>query len=258
MINKNFELILELTKKEFYERYKGTFGGIIWSFIQPLFLLTIYTIAFGIILKAKWSFATNTSDYALMIFAGLLIFNGFAEVMNKSAIIIKANPNFVKKILFPIEILSIVIVLCAFINIFISIIIWIFVFYFFYGYIHITVLYIPFIMIIFVPLLIGLSWIISSVGLIIKDMPHIIGILNHSLLFLTPIFYSLDVAPSIIHNVLIFNPLTFIIETLRSVLYYGILPQHKSLLIYFFISIVFSTFSFYIFKKIRPRFSDLL
>ena len=65
---------------------------------------------------------------------------------------------------------------------------------FFYGYIHITVLYIPFIMITFVPLLIGLSWIISSVGLIIKDMPHIIGILNHSLLFLTPIFYSLDVA----------------------------------------------------------------
>ena len=169
MINKNFELIFELTKKEFY-RYKGILRDNM--VIYSTFIFTNnHTIAFGIILKAKWSFATNTSDYALMIFAGLLIFNGFAEVMNNS-IIIKANPNFVK-ILFPIEILSIVIVLCAFINIIISIIIWIFVFYFFYGYIHITVLYIPFIMITFVPLLIGLSWIISSVGLIIKDMPHL-------------------------------------------------------------------------------------
>ncbi len=255
---KYFELASELTKREFYERYKGTLGGILWSFIQPLFLLTIYTIAFGVILKAKWSFANNTSDYALMIFAGLLIFNSFAEVMNKSSIVIRDNSNFVKKIIFPLEIFSFVIVCCAIINMFISLIIWIFVFYFFYGYIHFTILYVPIIIVAFTPLLLGLSWLVSSFGLILKDMPHIVGILNHSLLFLTPIFYSIDIAPSIIQNFLMFNPLTFIIETLRSVLYYGILPQHKSLLIYFLISLIFSLSCFFVFKKIRPKFGDLV
>ena len=117
-------LVFELTKREFSGRYRGSFGGIVWSFAQPLFLLTVYTIAFGVILKARWGFSGSTADYALMLFAGLIVFNAFSEVLSKSPTLVTANPNFVKKVVFPLELLPVITVATALIHALIGLAVW--------------------------------------------------------------------------------------------------------------------------------------
>ena len=100
-------LVFELTKRDFNGRYRGSFGGIFWSFAQPLFLLAVYTVAFGVILKARWSFSGSTGEYALMLFAGLIVFNAFSECLNRCTTLITGNPNIVKKVVFPLELLPV-------------------------------------------------------------------------------------------------------------------------------------------------------
>ena len=104
-------LVFELTKRELSDRYQGTLGGMIWFIIQPLYLLTIYTVAFGVILEPHWGGAGGTAEYALLLFSGLIIFNAFSECMNKSPLLVTNNPNFVKKIVFPLELLSVITVI---------------------------------------------------------------------------------------------------------------------------------------------------
>jgi lipopolysaccharide transport system permease protein len=94
-------LLWELVKREFSGRYRGSFGGLAWSFAQPLFLLAVYTVAFGVILQARWGFPGGTADYALMLFAGLIVFNAFAECFTRAPTLVTSNPNFVKKGRFP-------------------------------------------------------------------------------------------------------------------------------------------------------------
>ena len=77
---RHYGLFLELTKREFSSRYKASYGGMFWAFVQPLFLLTIYTVAFGVILKARWGFAGGTLDYAFLLFAGPIVFNAFSKI----------------------------------------------------------------------------------------------------------------------------------------------------------------------------------
>src|SRR5471032_1756145 len=117
-------LVLELTKREFSGRYQGSFGGIVWSFVQPLFLLTVYTIAFGVILKARWGFSGGTADYALILFAGLIIFNAFSECLSKSTTLVTDNPNFVKKVVFPLELLPVITVATILMHALIALAVW--------------------------------------------------------------------------------------------------------------------------------------
>src|SRR5258706_3664486 len=117
-------LVIELAKREFSGRYQGSFGGLLWSFAQPLFLLAIYTLAFGVILQARWGFSGGTADYALMLFAGLIIFNAFSECLAKAPLLIAANPNFVKKVVFPLELLPWVMALTIVVHAAIGIVVW--------------------------------------------------------------------------------------------------------------------------------------
>jgi hypothetical protein len=114
-------LVAELAKREFSGRYRGSFGGLAWSFAQPLFLLAVYTVAFGVILRARWGFSGGTGDYALMVFAGLIVFNAFAECLTRAPTLVTGNPNFVKRVVFPLEVLPWVMGFTAFFHAFIGI-----------------------------------------------------------------------------------------------------------------------------------------
>jgi lipopolysaccharide transport system permease protein len=250
--------VFELTKREFSGRYHGSFGGIAWSFVQPLFLLSVYTLAFGVILKARWGFSGNTADYALMLFAGLIIFNAFSEVLNKSTTLITNNSNFVKKIVFPLELLPIITVATAVIHALIALAIWLAGYALVAGTPKMTVLFVPLILVCFIPLLLGLGWVLSAVGVVIKDVSQLTGMLNHTLLFLTPIFYSIEAAPPLLQNLLILNPLTFVVEQFRLVLFYGQMPALKGLTLYFVLASVFASTSYVLFKRLRSSFADMV
>lgn len=254
----HYGLFIELTKREFSSRYKASYGGIFWAFVQPLFLLIIYTVVFGVILKARWGFAGSTLEYALILFAGLIVLNACSEVLTKSTTLIAANPNFVKKVVFPLELLPVVTVTAALIHALIGVGVWLGGYTLLVGAPKATVFVLPLVLICFVPLLLGLSWLLSSFGVLLKDVSQLAGILSQALLFLTPIFYSIEAAPLMLQKLLMLNPLTFVVEQFRLVLFYGQMPALKSLMGYFFLASIFACASFALFKRLRPNFSDMV
>lgn len=256
---KYFDLTFELISRDFYGRYKGSLGGAFWAFIEPLFLLSIYSFAFGFILKSKWgSDSLNVGDYSLKIFSGLIVFNALAECINRSSICILQNKNFVKKINFPLAILPLVTAITAMIHASISVFIWYLGDFILNGNIEIKSLFFPCIYLLIFPIILGISYIFSSLGVFIKDLSQINFMVTQSLLFISPIFYSLNMVPDKFRNILLFNPLTYIIEAMRSVLFFGELPGFSSYCLYLFFACVFALFGFLFFWVTKKQFSDLL
>lgn len=251
-------LVIELTKREFSGKYRGSFGGAIWSLIQPLFMLAVYTVAFGVILKARWGFSGSTVDYALMLFAGLIVFNLFSEVLTKSTMLIIGQPNFVKKVVFPLELLPVITVFTALVHAFIGIAVWLVGYQLLIGTPKLTILYFPLVLFCFLPVLLGVGWLLSSIGVIFRDISQITSMLNHVLLFLTPIFFSIEAAPPLLQKFLLLNPLTFIVEQFRLILFYGEIPMFNGLAIYFVLATLFAWLSFMLFRRLRPNFANMV
>ena len=251
-------LIFELTKREFTGRYRGSFGGIAWSFIQPLFLLSIYTLAFGVILKTRWGTSGDTTEYALMLFAGLIVFNAFSECLIKSSTLISSNPNFVKKVVFPLELLPVVTVAAVLVHALIAIAVWYAGYIIIFGIPHLSSLFFPIILTCLIPILLGIALLFSAIGVVVRDINQVTGMLNHALLFLTPIFYSIEAAPPILRTALIMNPLTFIVEQLRAILFLGHMPNFTGLFIYFLVATLFAWCSLLLFRRLRPTFADMV
>ena len=257
-LGRNHGLVRELVRREFSGRYHGSFGGVAWSFAQPLFLLAVYTFAFGVVLKARWGFSGGTADYSLMLFAGLIVFNAFAECLAKAPMLIVANPNFVKKVVFPLEVLPWVMALTAIFHALIGIAIWFAGYTLLVGVPKPSALLFPVIFVCFFPLLLGIGWLLSALGVVVRDIGQLTTMLSHALLFLTPIFYSIDAVPPLLQGVLMMNPLTFVVEQLRLVLFFGQAPPVTGLAVYFLLSSLFAWGSLMIFRRLRPGFADLV
>jgi lipopolysaccharide transport system permease protein len=250
-------LVFELAKREFSGRYRGSFGGVAWSFAQPLFLLCVYTIAFGVILKMRWGFSGGTADYALMLFAGLIVFNAFSECLIKAPALITGNPNFVKKVVFPLETLAWILALNASVHAVMGILVWFLGHLFVHGLPSPTALLFPVVLVCLFPVLLGVAWLLAALGVVVRDLSELAILLSHALLFLAPIFYSIDAAPPLLQAFLMANPLTFVIEQLRSVLF-GQLPSWRGLAVYALFASAFAGLSLMLFRRLRPGFADMI
>lgn len=258
IVHKNRSLLAELIKREFSARYQGSFGGILWSFVQPLFLLSVYTLAFGVILKTRWGFSGSTIDYAFVLFAGLIAFNLFSECLTRSPTLIISNPNFVKKVVFPLELLPLVTVSAALGHALIATAVWVGGYFLVVGVPHPTILFAPLILLALCPFLLALAWLLSSLGVLVRDIIQITGMVSHTLLFLTPIFYSRDIAPELVQRLMALNPLTFIVEQMRAVLFEGRLPDFGGIALYVLAANLIAWFAYAFFRKLRPLFADLV
>jgi lipopolysaccharide transport system permease protein len=251
-------LVAELTRREFSGRYQGSFGGVAWSFVQPLFLLAVYTLAFGVILKARWGFSGGTADYALMIFAGLIVFNAFSECLTKAPGLVTGNPNFVKKVVFPLELLPWVMALNVVLHALLAIAVWLVGYAVLFGVPHPTVLLAPVILACFFPLLLGMGWLLAAVGVAVRDVSQLTALASHALLFLTPIFYGIEAAPPLLRPLLMLNPLTFVVGELRLALFYGQVPGWSGLAVYFLLSVAFAWGALLVFRRLRRGFADMV
>jgi lipopolysaccharide transport system permease protein len=251
-------LVFELAKRDFAGRYNGSFGGVVWSFAQPLFLLGVYTLAFGVILQARWGFSGGTAHYALMLFAGLIVFNAFSECLHKSPLLVTDNPNLVKKVVFPLELLPWVMASTALLHALIGVAVWFVGYAILFGAPQPTAVLFPAILVCFAPVLLGTGWLLSSLGVVVRDIGQLTAMLSHALLFLTPIFYSIDAAPPLVQPALMANPLTFVVEQLRLVLFFGQLPAWRGLAVYFALAAAFAWLSLRLFRRLRPGFADLV
>ena len=252
------QLLIELVKRELYGRYRGSLGGIFWSLAEPLFMLGIYVAAFGFVMQVRWSPTGGAKEYALMMFAGLMVFQAFSDCLNKAPRLIVANPNFVKKVVFPLEILPWVIGLSSLTHLLISVGLWLVAYAALFGIPHGTAFYVPLLVIVFLPTLLAVGWLLAAFGVIIRDTDQISALLSRALIFVTPIFYSLDAVPQSLRNALLANPLTFVVEQFRRVLFIGVAPDFVGLLVYFCVALLSSVGALLVFRRLRPIFADNL
>ncbi|MCD9557545.1 ABC transporter permease [Photobacterium carnosum] len=258
---KNKELIYNLVKRDITSKYKGSMLGVFWSIFTPVFMLAVYTFVFSVVFNTRWSGGESTgskSEFALLLFSGLIVFNYFSEVINRAPTLIISHSNYVKKVVFPLEILSWVSVLSALFNALTSFLVW-FIFYIIeMGMPHITILELPLVLLPLIFLVLGLSWFLSSLGVFLRDIGQIIGIIVTMIMFLSPIFYPLSAVPEKYQNILSLNPIAPIIESVRGVLFYGHGFNYGEYIVYLIISIIICVLGFLFFEKTRKGFSDVL
>jgi lipopolysaccharide transport system permease protein len=193
-----------------------------------------------------------------MLFAGLILYNAFAECLKKAPTLITANPNFVKKVVFPLELLPWVMALGAAAQALLGIVVWLGGYVVLFGWPRLTALYCPLVLAVFFPVLLGLGWLLAAVGVFVRDVGHATELVAHALLFLTPIFYSVDAAPVVLRRALMLNPLTFVIEQFRQVLFVGHGPDLAGLALYLAAAVLFSGACLLVFRRLRPAFADLV
>lgn len=256
---RNRYLIKTSIQREVVGRYRGSFMGILWSFFNPLFMLTVYTFVFSVVFKARWHSAGDSrTQFALILFAGLMVFNLFSECVNRAPGLILFHANYVKKVVFPLEILPLINIGGALFHLFVSFIVWLLAFLLLFGVPHLTILLFP---VILVPLILftaGFSWWLASIGVYLRDVSQVISIATTALLFLSPIFYSTASLPEKFQFVMNLNPLTPIIEQTRDILFWNKLPDLPVLALCYAVSMVVACLGFAWFQKTRKGFADVL
>jgi lipopolysaccharide transport system permease protein len=254
------QLIVQMTRREVAGRYKGSAMGLAWSFFNPVFMLMVYTFVFSEIFKARWGVGGEESktQFAVLLFVGLIVLNLFSEVLNRAPGLIISNVNYVKKVVFPIEILPVVAMGAALFHGLVSLGVLLTAFVLFNGYLPVTAVFIPLVLLPLVVLTAGLTWILSSLGVFLRDVGQTIGIITTVMMFLSPVFYPLTAVPERFRPIIMANPLTFIIEQAREVLIWGHFPNWMGLGIYFVAAIVVAWAGYAWFQKTRKGFADVL
>lgn len=255
----HYHLLKQLVRREILQRFRSSWLGIGWVILTPLAMLTVYTFVFRSVLKAKWPGAENSdSEFALQIFSGLLIFSLFSEIVGRAPNLITEQPNLVKKVIFPLQILPWMTLLAALFNALISILVLLCGILLMRGHISIHILAVPVVIACFIPLLLGLSWFLSALGVYIRDTHNIIGLVLTPMLFLSPIFYPASALPENAQFIMQLNPLTFIIESLRASMLNQQWPSISGLLSYSVISVTIAVIGAWCFHKSRKGFADVL
>lgn len=252
-------LIMQFSKRDVQARYRGSFLGIIWAVLNPLLMLTVYTFVFSVVFKGKWGeLSDNKFEFAIILFSGLTLFNIFTECLNKSPMSIIGNPNYVKKVVFPLEILPVVnlisslvhscismLILVGAVNIFLQPSSW--------GVIFSVFSVIPMIM-----FTLGLSFLVASLGVFIKDISYSIVVVTSVLVYLTPVFYPITAVPVIIRKIMYFNPLTLMVENFRNSVIFSKIPSWWDISVLTVSSYIIMILGLIVFKKLSSGFSDVL
>jgi lipopolysaccharide transport system permease protein len=256
----NRQLIVQMTKREVVGRYKGSAMGLAWSFFNPVFMLAVYTFVFSVIFKSRWGVGGEESktQFAVVLFVGMIVLSLFSEVLNRAPGLILSNVNYVKKVVFPLEILPIIAMGAALFHSFISLCVLLAAFALFNGYLHWTAIFAPLVLLPLVILTMGLAWILAFLGVFLRDVGQTIGIITTVLMFLSPVFYPVTAVPERFRSFIMANPLTFIIEQAREVLIWGHLPNWMSLGIYTLAATIIAWIGYALFQKTRKGFADVL
>ena len=251
-------LIRVFVVREVAGRYRGSFLGLLWSFITPMLMLAVYTFVFSVVFNARWGGGGESRyQFAMVLFAGLIIFNIFAECVAKAPGLVVGNANYVKKVVFPLEILPWVNLGSALFHAGVSLLVLLAALAVVDG-IPWTVLLLPLVLLPFVLLVMGLSWFLASIGVFVRDVGQFIGTVVTVLLFMSPIFYPISALPGSVARFLFLNPLTFIIEQSRELIIWGRLPNWSGLGLYLLFAAVVAWLGFAWFQKSRKGFADVL
>lgn len=246
------EFLRTSIKKEIRGKYKKSMLGILWSFLNPLLMLMVYAIIFPIILKSP------EKNYVMFLMCALIPWNFFTTVLTQGASTVVTNGNILKKVYFPREILPISIVTSGLINFLISCII-IFIFLIFTGIgFSKYILLLPIMIAVEYILLLGITFILSSVTVYLRDLEHIIGVVIQALFYATPIVYSFSMIPESFKWVFKLNPMAYVIQGYRDVLYYQTMPDLAGIGGIALLSVIILIVGYMIFNKLQKNFAEEL
>jgi lipopolysaccharide transport system permease protein len=259
-LRNNRELIFLLTKREIVGRYKGSVMGVVWAVINPILLLVLYTFVFSTVFKSRWGGGAEEGNvhFALALFAGMIVHGLLAEALARSPTLITSNAPYVKKIVFPLEILPVVALGTSIFHAAISLAVLVGATFIFKGSIPWTIIFIP---MVFLPLMLmslGLMLVIASLGVFVRDISHPISLVVTVLLFASPVFYPLSALPEQVRPWLMLNPLTFVIEQTRGILIAGHSVDTAGWVLYFLASLAVAWIGYAWFQKTRRGFANVL
>jgi len=254
------DLIRQLTVQEVIGRYKGSYFGLFWTILTPLLMLAVFTFVFGIVFKAKWGVSPQESriEFALTLFCGLIAFNFFSECFNRSPGLIVGSPNYVKRVVFPLEILPVNVLLSSLFHALISLCILLFGILLFMSRLSWTILYLPLVLLPLVCLTLGLSWFIASIGVFVRDVGNVTGFLTTLLFFGTPIFYPIAALPGRLQTLVRLNPLTLIVEDLRRIMIWNLPPDWNWYGLSVLVSLAVLMFAYAWFMQSKKAFADVI
>jgi len=258
-ITSNKSLLYGLIKREIISRYRGSMLGLLWSFFNPVLMLAIYTFVFSLVFQARWVGGSGSkAEFAMVLFSGLMAFNLFAENINRSPSLILGNVNYVKKVVFPLEILPVVVLGSAGFHFLVSLLVWLIFHLVFFGLPPVTVLWLPVAVLPIVLLSLGFSWFLASLGVFLRDIGQIVGVLTMALMYMTPIFYPVSILPVEYQSWMSLNPLTNSIEQVRNVMMWGRGLDWSSWMLEMMLGLVIAWLGFTWFQKTRKGFADVV
>lgn len=252
-------VIGHLTRRDIAVRYRGSLLGTLWAVLNPLLLLVAYTFVFTTIFRMKWNVGLdNKAQFAIVVFAGMVVHGFFADCAGRAPGLVIANANYVKRVVFPLDVLPWVCVLSALFHTAIGLVVLLGFVLVESGSLPPTVALVPLVMLPLVVLSVGAVWLLAAIGTYLRDLGYVVGLLVMLLLFLSPVFYPLDAVPPEYRDLIAANPLTLVIEQLRAVAIFGQAPDWPALAAYTAGAYAFAWFGLYVFRRARRGFADVL
>lgn len=252
-------LTWEMTQRDVLGRYRGATFGLVWSLLSPFLMLGVYTLAFGYVMKSRWPGASgNTTDFALILFLGLICHGFFAEVLVRSPNLVSGNSNLVKRIIFPLEILPWTVVLSASFHAVMNLLVYAVLAYVARGQLPWTVVFLPIVLAPLGLLASGTGWLLSAAGVYMRDIGQVVGVVATAMLFLSSAIVPVETLPPDYQAVFRLNPLTFVIDQVRDVAFWGRLPDWEGLSLYAALAGISAFGGFAAFQGMRRGFADVL
>jgi len=233
--------------------------GILWSFFNPVLMLAVYTFIFGTIFKSRWSAESHSKvEFSLVLFVGMIVFGVFSECINRAPGLVLANPNYVKKVVFPLEILPIVNLGAALFHLLVSLAVWILFYIIAFGWPKLGLLLLPVALLPYTVFVLGLSWFLSSLGVYLRDISQVVGVIVMAIMFLSPIFFPLSALPEGYREVMGLTPISIAVEQARDLLFWGKGIDWTVWAINIVFSSIIAWLGFTWFQQTRRGFADVI
>lgn len=256
---RNRRLLFELSKREVRSRYHGSVAGVLWSLLQPALTLALYTFVFALVLQVRWpGTGGGTVHYVLVLFAGLMLFNLLSEILNRAPSLLISHSNYVKRVVFPLELLPVASALGVLVHVLMQLLVWLLALCVVTGSPHWNMLWAPLLMLPLFVLAVGLSWLLAGASVFLRDLVQIVPLLSAALVFLAPVFYPLSAVPERMRGWIACNPLSFVVEQLRAVVIDGQTPHGLPWIGYAALSLLVGWLGYAAFQRMRPGWADEL
>jgi lipopolysaccharide transport system permease protein len=251
-------LIAMMVRRDSFGKYKGSLLGILWPMINPIGHLILYTFLFCVILKVKLGGDGSTSNFALYLMAGLLPWGAFSEALSRSSVCILEHPNYVKRVIFPLQVLPVITVLSTLVTEAMAFLILVAGVALYSHHVHLTLLFLPLVCVSQLLLTTGICWFLAALGVYIRDIRHMMALALAAWMYATPIVYPATSLPQNFKFLLWLNPMAGIVLDYRRVVLQGLPPDWNHYFSYTLVGVVAFFIGFKFFQKTKKSFADVM